>query len=52
MSAIVPIARSVSPAATCKNLKSKLLSLYRGAYTGLPRNAWLLSLVQFINRSG
>jgi MFS family permease len=30
----------------------KLYSLYRDAYAGLPRNAWLLSLVQFINRSG
>jgi len=27
-------------------------SFYREAYSGLPRNAWLLSLVQFVNRSG
>jgi MFS family permease len=33
-------------------MKRKLYDLYRGAYSGLPRNAWLLSLVQFINRSG
>jgi predicted MFS family arabinose efflux permease len=25
---------------------------YREAYSGLPRNAWILSLVQFVNRSG
>lgn len=30
----------------------KIIFLYRDAYAGLPRNAWLLSLVQFINRSG
>ena len=29
-----------------------IFSTYRKAYSGLPRNAWLLSLVQFINRSG
>jgi predicted MFS family arabinose efflux permease len=29
-----------------------IISTYRKAYSGLPRNAWLLSLVQFINRSG
>jgi MFS family permease len=33
-------------------MKNKLFNLYRGAYSGLPRKAWLLSLVQFINRSG
>lgn len=27
-------------------------TFYREAYSGLPRNAWLLSLVQFVNRSG
>jgi predicted MFS family arabinose efflux permease len=27
-------------------------AFYREAYSGLPRNAWLLSLVQFVNRSG
>ncbi len=31
---------------------SKVISVYRDAYAGLPRNAWLLSLVQFVNRSG
>jgi predicted MFS family arabinose efflux permease len=30
----------------------RTFSLYRNAYAGLPRNAWLLSLIQFINRSG
>lgn len=30
----------------------KLIRLYREAYTGLPRAAWLLSLVIFVNRSG
>ncbi len=30
----------------------KIIFLYRDAYAGLPRNAWLLSLVQFVNRSG
>jgi MFS family permease len=30
----------------------KVWSTYKKAYAGLPRNAWLLSLVQFINRSG
>ena len=29
-----------------------ILSLYRQAYSGLPRRAWLLALVQFVNRSG
>jgi len=29
-----------------------VFSTYKKAYAGLPRNAWLLSLVQFINRSG
>ena len=30
----------------------RAFSFYREAYSGLPRNAWLLSLVQFVNRSG
>jgi predicted MFS family arabinose efflux permease len=30
----------------------RTFSFYREAYSGLPRNAWLLSLVQFVNRSG
>ena len=30
----------------------RVFSLYREAYSGLPRNAWLLALVQFVNRSG
>ena len=29
-----------------------IFSLYRQAYSGLPRRAWLLALVQFVNRSG
>lgn len=29
-----------------------IVSQYRSAYTGLPREAWMLSLVEFINRSG
>lgn len=29
-----------------------VFSVYREAYSGLPRSAWLLALVQFINRSG
>jgi predicted MFS family arabinose efflux permease len=29
-----------------------IVSLYRQAYSGLPRRAWLLALVQFVNRSG
>jgi MFS family permease len=29
-----------------------ILATYHEAYSGLPRNAWLLSLVQFVNRSG
>jgi MFS family permease len=29
-----------------------IVSTYREAYAGLPRNAWLLSLVHFVNRSG
>ena len=33
-------------------MKRSLFSVYREAYAGLPRNAWLLSLVQFVNRSG
>lgn len=30
----------------------RLLALYRDAYTGLPREVWILSLVLFINRCG
>jgi len=30
----------------------RVFFFYREAYSGLPRNAWLLSLVQFVNRSG
>ena len=30
----------------------KVWFTYKKAYAGLPRNAWLLSLIQFINRSG
>jgi MFS family permease len=30
----------------------KVYSLYKEAYSGLPKEAWLLSLVEFINRSG
>lgn len=30
----------------------RAFSFYREAYSGLPRNAWLLALVQFVNRSG
>ncbi len=30
----------------------KLLNLYRNAYTGLPKNIWLLSIIMLINRSG
>jgi predicted MFS family arabinose efflux permease len=30
----------------------KVFSLYKEAYSGLPREAWLLSLVEFINRTG
>jgi len=29
-----------------------IISIYRDAYSGLPRKAWLLALVQFVNRSG
>ena len=29
----------------------KIIAMYRDTYSGLPRNAWLLSLVQFVNRS-
>lgn len=29
-----------------------LIKLYRNAYSGLPKNIWLLSLVMLINRSG
>jgi predicted MFS family arabinose efflux permease len=29
-----------------------LLGLYRGAYSGLPRAAWLLAFAEFVNRSG
>jgi predicted MFS family arabinose efflux permease len=31
---------------------SRLLSLYREAYGGLPRAAWLLALLEVVNRSG
>jgi predicted MFS family arabinose efflux permease len=30
----------------------QLIQLYKKAYTGLPKNIWLLSLVMLINRSG
>ncbi len=30
----------------------RIFTTYREAYSGLPRKAWLLSLVQFVNRSG
>jgi MFS family permease len=30
----------------------KLISLYKNAYSGLPKNIWLLSWVMLINRSG
>jgi predicted MFS family arabinose efflux permease len=30
----------------------KVMSLYREAYSGLPRGAWILALAEFINRSG
>ncbi len=30
----------------------KVISLYRDAYSGLPRGAWILALAEFINRSG
>jgi len=30
----------------------KVVTLYKNAYAGLPRNAWLLALADFINRSG
>jgi MFS family permease len=30
----------------------KVFSLYKEAYSGLPKEAWLLSLVEFINRTG
>jgi predicted MFS family arabinose efflux permease len=33
-------------------MATAVFSTYKKAYAGLPRNAWLLSLVQFINRSG
>lgn len=29
-----------------------IISQYRSAYSGLPREAWMLSLVEFVNRSG
>lgn len=29
-----------------------IYTLYKNAYSGLPREAWLLSLVEFVNRSG
>jgi len=31
---------------------NRFLSHYRSAYTGLPKTAWMLALVVFINRSG
>jgi MFS family permease len=31
---------------------ARVLRLYRGAFAGLPRDVWLLSLVMLINRSG
>jgi predicted MFS family arabinose efflux permease len=30
----------------------KVFSMYKEAYSGLPKEAWLLSLVEFINRTG
>jgi len=30
----------------------KVVSLYKEAYSGLPRGAWILALAEFINRSG
>jgi predicted MFS family arabinose efflux permease len=33
-------------------VRAAIVSLYRQAYSGLPRRAWLLALVQFVNRSG
>jgi predicted MFS family arabinose efflux permease len=33
-------------------MKRSIFAAYREAYAGLPRNAWLLALVQFVNRSG
>ncbi|HLP45591.1 MAG TPA: MFS transporter [Candidatus Kapabacteria bacterium] len=30
----------------------RIFSQYRSAYSGLPREAWMLSLVEFVNRSG
>jgi predicted MFS family arabinose efflux permease len=30
----------------------KIICTYKEAYTGLPKSAWLLSMVEFINRSG
>lgn len=33
-------------------LLQAIIRLYREAYAGLPKDAWLLSLVEFINRSG
>ena len=31
---------------------SRIWTTYRKAYSGLPREAWLLSLIEFLNRSG
>jgi MFS family permease len=45
-------ARSASLAAIYKKMLRRVIDLYRNAYAGLPRTAWLLSLIQFINRSG
>jgi predicted MFS family arabinose efflux permease len=33
-------------------MRRGILSVYREAYAGLPPKAWLLALVQFVNRSG
>jgi MFS family permease len=30
----------------------RIFSLYRSAYSGLPKEAWMLSVVEFVNRSG
>jgi hypothetical protein len=34
------------------NIFSSLILTYKRAFSGLPRNAWLLALVVFVNRSG
>lgn len=33
-------------------IQRKILSTYKDAYSGLPIEAWLLSVVEFVNRSG